>query len=263
MLKRSILLNAMAVLLLSAFMACSSGEKPAAPREEATAPAAAPAAATEVPAGKGNVEVTVNFTGTPPKMPKIKKGTDPTCNAAESYSQEVVVNQNGTLNGSVVQMVGVPGTYAPPAEQVVLDQQGCMYVPHVATAQFNQEVAIRNSDPVLHNVHVFEGKQTIMNQGHPPKGKDIVKTFSNGAHVKKFVCDIHPWMTGWLVMSPDPFHGVTGDDGKVILKDAPVGTYKIEVWQEKYGTKTVDVTVQANQTTAVTVAYDGTEATGG
>jgi hypothetical protein len=44
---------------------------------------------------------------------------------------------------------------------------------------------------------------------------------------------------------------VTGSDGKFILKNVPPGTYKLTAWQEKLGTQTQFITVQAQKQTDV------------
>ena len=42
------------------------------------------------------------------------------------------------------------GASAPP---VVLDQKGCEYIPSILAVQTDQKIVVKNSDPVLHNVH--------------------------------------------------------------------------------------------------------------
>ncbi|MEW6778231.1 MAG: carboxypeptidase regulatory-like domain-containing protein [Bdellovibrionota bacterium] len=249
----------MVAIGLMAFAACSGSPPPAAEKPAEAPAAAAPAepAAVAVPAEKGSVEVTVNFSGAAPKMPKLAREADPVCAKVKMNSDEVIVNANNTLKNAVVHTNGsnVPGTYPAATSEVVLDQKECMYAPHVISVQAGQPVAIKNSDQTLHNVHSYKGAETLFNQAQPPGAPNVTKTFEDGSTLVKFTCDVHPWMTGYAYVAKNPFHGVTGDDGKVSLKDIPVGTYKIEVWHEKYGTQSVDVTVTANQTATAAVTF--------
>ena len=45
-------------------------------------------------------------------------------------------------------------------------------------------------------------------------------------------CDVHGWMTAWVVVEKHPFFAVTAADGSFQLPKLPPGTYTIEVWHE-------------------------------
>jgi hypothetical protein len=60
-------------------------------------------------------------------------------------------------------------------------------------------------------------------------------------------CNVHPWMRAYIGVVSHPFFAVTGEDGTYTIKGLPAGTYTLEVWQEKYGTKDVQVTVAPKQ----------------
>ncbi|MCC7261086.1 MAG: DUF2012 domain-containing protein, partial [Candidatus Latescibacteria bacterium] len=53
----------------------------------------------------------------------------------------------------------------------------------------------------------------------------------------------HPWMAGYVVVTPHPYFAVTAADGSFEIKDVPAGKYVVEVWHEYLGTKTQEVTV--------------------
>jgi hypothetical protein len=61
--------------------------------------------------------------------------------------------------------------------------------------------------------------------------------------VVKFKCDVHPWMTGYVLVTDNPFFSVTGDDGAFEIKNVPAGKYTVEVWHERLGSQTQEVTV--------------------
>jgi hypothetical protein len=48
---------------------------------------------------------------------------------------------------------------------------------------------------------------------------------------------------------------VTDSDGSFELSDVPAGSYKLTVWHEALGTKTVDVTVEAGKATATDLSF--------
>lgn len=207
-----------------------------------------PSAVAPAAGGAAGVKVSVKFSGTKPVMGKLKREADPYCAKTPMTDEEVVVNPNGTLKNVVVRVIkgAAPGA-APSAQAVVVDQSNCMYRPRVIAGVVGQKVQITNGDPVLHNVHTYVGAATGFNQAQMKGSKPIEKTIQAG--VMKFKCDVHPWMTGWLIGNDNPYLCVTGDSGECNLAGLPAGAYTLEAWHEKYGAKTADVTIAAGPAT--------------
>ena len=252
------------VLALAFSMSTGCGKKPSDTTTAGTEPAAGEkteAAAPAAPAaGTGSIKGKITFTGTAPDMPDLKREADPFCAKTPMKDQEVVLNSNGTLKNVAVTVQGAPAS-APEASVVTeIDQSNCMYAPRVITGAFGQNIKIVNSDPILHNVHTYADTKTLFNRAQPKGSPALDKTFSkdDGA-VVKFKCDVHPWMTGWLVLNDNVLNAVSGDTGEFEIKGVPAGTYKIQAWQEKYGPKTIEVKVEADKAAEANFTYDGTE----
>lgn len=205
---------------------------------------AAPAAAA------GGVKGTVKLNGKAPAAKELNMKSDPFCaKQSAAKDEEVVVGAGGGLKNVVVRVAkGAPAGGAAPTGEAVLDQQGCIYKPRVVVAQAGQTVAIKNSDQTLHNVHTYKGPVTLFNQAQVFGMPAIKKKFTNG-DVVKFKCDVHPWMTGYVVVTDNPFHAVTGDDGSFNIANLPAGKYTLEAWHEKFGTKTAEITVAEGKPT--------------
>jgi plastocyanin len=156
--------------------------------------------------------------------------------------EQVVADAKGHLANVLVHINGLPAT-APPAEKAAISQDECMYRPRVLGVVNGQTLAIRNGDPVLHNVHTYEGPRTLFNTAQVPGTPNIEKTFSQNGTMLKFKCDIHPWMTGYVWVQNNRYFAVTDKDGNFEIKDVPVGTWEIEAWHERFGTKTGKITV--------------------
>jgi hypothetical protein len=95
----------------------------------------------------------------------------------------------------------------------------------------------------LHNVHTYKGPATLFNMAQPQGMPPMKKKFATVGDVVKFKCDVHPWMTGYVVVTDNPHFAVTGDDGSFEIKDVPAGKYTVEIWHEKYGSQTKELTV--------------------
>src|SRR6478736_3730520 len=121
----------------------SKTETSEAPKKD-EAPAAAPAAAAD-DANAATVTGKVSFSGEKPVMKNISMDATPACARAHTTpqkSQEVVVNDNGTLKNTFVWVkAGLPDkAWTPPGGAVKLEQKGCMYEPHVFGVMTNQEI---------------------------------------------------------------------------------------------------------------------------
>jgi plastocyanin len=243
--------------LFLALPACNSGGSASAP----AAPAAAIANPVD-PATAATVSGQVTYTGPKVEPKKIVMSGDAYCkthHAGVVDSPEIIVNPNGTLKNVYVYVKsGLEGKKFPvPTQPAVLNQKDCLYEPHVLALQAGQELVIRNSDGVLHNVNARPKINQGFNVGQPVQGMEAKKSFDKpeiGIPVK---CDVHPWMVGFINVQDHPFAAVTGDDGAFSLKDLPPGTYTLEAWHEKFGTAQQTVTVGPKERATVTFTFKG------
>ena len=112
----------------------------------------------------------------------------------------------------------------------------------------------KNSDGTLHNVHTYVDKKTLFNKAQPPRAEAIeAKVDAEG--VIRFQCDVHPWMTGYVVVSDNGRFDTTGEDGRFTVEGVPPGTYTVEAWHEKLGTQTAQVTVEPGETAKATFTF--------
>jgi plastocyanin len=194
-------------------------------------------------AAGGSIKGTAKLNGKAPERKELNMKSDPFCaKQPGAKDEEVVVGPKGELKNVVVRIAKGAPAGKEAAGEAVLDQQGCIYKPRVVVAQAGQTVAIKNSDQTLHNVHTYKGPTTLFNQAQVFGMPAIKKKFGVG-DVVKFKCDVHPWMTGWVLVTDNPYFAVTGDDGAFEIKNVPAGKYTVEIWHEKYGAKTQEVTV--------------------
>lgn len=207
-------------------------------------------------AGAGSIEGTVTYEGKVPNLPPIKMSADPEC--AKKHDKPVpnpilTLGDGQTMANIFVRVkTGLPDEdYPTPEEPAVLDQQGCMYEPHVFGIQTGQTLRILNSDGLLHNVHALPKKNQEFNMAMPANRKEATTTFKKAEGIFKFKCDVHPWMTAYTAVLKHPYFDVTEKDGAFEISGLPAGTYEIEAWHEKLGTKTAEVTVGEEETKTV------------
>ena len=148
---------------------------------------------------------------------------------------------------------GVKGEFKVPKKPVILDQKGCIYVPHVLGVRAGQIVRILNSDKVMHNVKIDPFDNPADNKAMLP-GTRLDKIFRNPEVMFSFMCNVHPWMRTWVGVLDHPFFAVTKADGTFEIKGLPPGKYTIAAWHEKIGTVEKVIEVKASTTVDFTLA---------
>lgn len=158
----------------------------------------------------------------------------------------------GTLEGkvssgnSVVYVDAVPGKiYAAPTKDVLVSQRGLAFVPHIVVVQVGTTVDFQNDDSVQHNVFwpsVGGNKKEGHNMGTWPKGDKRSYKFDHPG-VVPLLCNVHPEMSGYIIVSPTPYFAQTDSAGNFKIDNVPDGKYSVTAWHEgsKPKTQTVDV----------------------
>jgi plastocyanin len=158
----------------------------------------------------------------------------------------------GTIEGkvsagkSVVYVDTIPGKSFPaPAPKPLVTQQGLMFKPALLVIQEGTTVDFENDDSVQHNVFwpsVGGNKKEAHNLGTWPKGEKKSFKFDQPG-VVPLLCNVHPEMSGYIVVSPTPYFAQTDAAGNFKIDNVPDGKYNVVAWHEgsKPQTKPVDV----------------------
>jgi plastocyanin len=155
------------------------------------------------------------------------------CSAA--WAGEITGKVTGMKGKSVVYVDVIAGkTFPAPKDHPVMDQKGLLFSPHIMAVQQGTTVEFLNSDNVAHNVFwtgVGNDKKAGHNLGTWPKGEKRPYTFDKAGVVPLF-CNVHPDMSGYIIVSPTPYFAETDDSGNYTIKDVPDGSYTLTVWHE-------------------------------
>lgn len=210
-----------------------------------SAPEPTVAATPAAPIGSAVISGTISFDGDVPNARRVRLDAD--CSALHEgnvMSDNVVVTDGKLANVFIHVKEGLGDrTFTPPAEAVVFDQQGCMYLPHVIGVQVGQNIKIKNSDPFLHNINAQAEVNRPFNFGMPKQGSESERSFRVPEVMVKVKCDVHPWMGAYFGVVAHPFFAVSGADGSFSIEGLPAGDYVLEAWHEEFGTNTMNVTV--------------------
>ncbi|HEY6614311.1 MAG TPA: carboxypeptidase regulatory-like domain-containing protein, partial [Vicinamibacterales bacterium] len=194
-----------------------------------------------------SISGTVTFDGKTPTLKPLAMDADPVCAKKHTgpVPNEMLVLGSGNTMGNILVWVskGLPAgkTFPAPSTPVVLDQNGCVYKPHVMGIMVGQQYKILNSDALPHNVHTLPKVNKPFNRAMPATVKEATTTFDKEEPIFQVKCDVHPWMGGYIAVFSHPFYSVTATDGKFTISGLDPGTYEITAWHERLGTQTASI----------------------
>jgi plastocyanin len=205
-------------------------------------------------AAAGTLHGTVVLEGPAPPAKKMPVTIDQYLCGKEKDAEDLIVSARGEIANAVVWLENPPANAAWPqgAEKVAMDQNGCVFIPRVAIVPVGGTVDFLNSDRLLHNIHGTPKLNASFNRTQP-KNRTIPITFPK-AEIIRVDCDLHAWMTAWVVVAPHPFHAVTKPDGRFTFGELPAGSYRLRVWHERLGMREQEVRVPDKADAAVKVA---------
>ncbi len=176
---------------------------------------------------------------------------------AFAYAGDITGKVSGVSGTSVVWVEAPAGkTYPAPSTHFVMDQKGLAFVPHVMAVPVGATVDFRNDDNVAHNVFwpsISGDKKLSHNLGTWPQGQIRSFTFTH-AGVVPLLCNVHPEMSGFLIVTSTPYSAETDASGNFDIKDVPDGSYKVTAWHEGAKMQTKSVTVSGKTSVDFTLS---------
>jgi plastocyanin len=188
-----------------------------------------------------------------PPQKKVEVTIDQYVCGNEKEAGDLLVSPQRELRNAVVWLENPPAAATGPAQppKVEIDQNGCAFIPRVVVVPAGGTVDFLNSDRLLHNIHATPKLNGAFN-GTQPKNRTIPVTFAK-PEIVKINCDLHSWMTAWVVVAAHSWYAITGADGQFAFDNLPPGQYKLQVWHERLGTVPASVTISDTQPGRVTV----------
>ena len=198
----------------------------------------------------GTLKGNVNYQGKTPKKKSLKMDADPVCGSSHEgkvFNESFLMDDKNNLANVMVWLKDVKYTGKVTETPAVLDQNGCVYSPHVQGIMKGQELLIKNSDATLHNIHSMAKTNSQFNFAMPKVVKEKKVSFDKTEDPFYIKCDVHPWMKTWALVSDNPYFAITDSNGNYSIDKVPAGTYEVICWQEKFKKNPLTATVKIGE----------------
>jgi len=113
---------------------------------------------------------------------------------------------------------------------VVVDQKDFQFTPETTAIRVGDHVRFLNSDSHAHNVRTSHPDFSFNVQ--MPVGSEHIETFNVAGGTNqpyRIDCIFHSAMQSWIFVFDHPWFQVTTVDGSFLMKDVPVGEYRLDV----------------------------------
>lgn len=185
------------------------------------------------------VQGTITVTAPYPEPLRVKneRAKEAQMACPEEYvSQNLMISAKGHLKNAVVSLKGnFPDARNRNEDPIpLLDQKGCNFEPHILIVLANHSFQVANSDPMVHDVRIFEQSEMLNRFEMKAYGKTVEQRMeAPGIYVLR--CGLHPWMYAFVVVAPHTYYAVTDEEGRFKLENVPAGNYHLRIWHEQLG----------------------------
>ena len=142
----------------------------------------------------------------------------------------VTDQKNNPIEGAVVYVKGKLGKPASTPAEAVMDQVDMQFKPYILPVLVGTRVQFPNKDQVHHNLYSFSKTKSFELPLY--KGTEAAPVLFDQPGVVKMGCNIHDWMSGYVVVLENPHYAVTDASG-VARFTAPNGAREVAVWSDR------------------------------
>lgn len=210
----------------------------------------------------GELRGVVRFVGEPPVRRPLAVNGASGCGGAAPLSDTLIVTDGAVANVLVHARAGLApsAVMPPPTTPLVLEQENCVYAPHVVALRVGQTLQIRTSDGVTHNVNAKPQRNERFNLSQTPGAEPLQARFARSELSIPLSCDIHPWMSAQVHVLEHQAFALSASDGSFTIRGLPPGSYRFEALHEALGELEFEVELDARLGASALIEFRRSEA---
>lgn len=143
---------------------------------------------------------------------------------------KLVDKDNKPLENVVVYVTPKSGVEGLPKnhEQLIVGQKDKKFSPYVTVMQKGQKITFSNQDDITHHIYSVSGNNRF--DFKLKAGAEVVTDDMSSTEEIAMGCNIHDWMSGYVLVVDTPYYGVSNDNGVVSLTVSQLEQYTITAW---------------------------------
>ena len=149
----------------------------------------------------------------------------------DGYCVQITVQSKNKkfLADMVVYLEPLSGQILPTSKEIlVINQKNKAFSPYLSVIQANQEIRFTNNDDITHHIYsVSHGNKFSFKVR---AGQSNANTIFDHRSEIAMGCNIHDWMSGYLLVVDTPYFAKTNKLGMVNFSNVKHGEYQIVVW---------------------------------
>ena len=120
------------------------------------------------------------------------------------------------------------------ANTVIINQHHKAFAPYISVSQTQQAVRFTNQDDITHHIYSVATKNKFSFKIRAGQSNNDMAF--NHANEIAMGCNIHDWMSGYLLVVDTPYFAKTDALGKAIFNNVIQGKYLVVVWHPQLKT---------------------------
>lgn len=120
------------------------------------------------------------------------------------------------------------------SDVVIVSQQDKSFSPYITVSQTNKKVNFVNQDNISHHIYSADKKNKFSFKIRSGT-EHLSERFNDEAEIA-MGCNIHDWMSGYLLVVDTPYFAKTDKNGHVNFSLVTLGKYRVVVWHPELST---------------------------
>jgi hypothetical protein len=150
--------------------------------------------------------------------------------SAQEVTIKVINTQAIPVEGMVVFLTpkNIHHSFPRNPSTLIVAQKNKSFAPYVAVTQKGQSIAFENQDNITHHIYSVSGGNRFdfkIKSGHSKSTQQL-----NHAEEIAMGCNIHDWMSGYVLVVDTPYYTQTNAQGLATMALSVAGSYTLTVW---------------------------------
>lgn len=150
---------------------------------------------------------------------------------AATVEATVLTSAGRPVEDAAVVVEPVAGSAPKGQRTVTIEQRDREFIPYVSIVETGTMVEFPNRDAFKHHIYSFSSPKIFEIKLYA--GKPVLPVLFDKPGEVALGCNIHDWMEAYVLVVNTPYFARTDATGHAVLRNVPVGHYRLRVWHPR------------------------------